>query len=111
MNTVYIYLAFAILAEVIATTALKASAEFTRVLPSMISIVGYCISLYLLTHVLRTVPLGIAYALWSGLGMVLVTLVGIWVYKQPLDFAAILGMGLIISGVVVINVFSVTMRH
>lgn len=111
MSAVYTYLAIAIIAEVIATSALKASAEFTRLLPSLIAIAGYSVSLYLLTMVLRTVPLGVAYALWSGLGMVLVTLVGVWVYKQPLDLPAVLGMGLIISGVLVINLFSVTIRH
>lgn len=107
----YIYLALAIIAEVAATSALKASEEFTRLVPSLIVIVGYGVAFYLLTLVLRVIPVGVTYAIWSGLGIVLVTVVGIFLYKQIPDLPAIIGMGLIISGVVVINVFSKTAGH
>lgn len=107
----YLYLTIAIIAEVIATSALKASAEFTKFIPSIIVVVGYCISFYFLTLVLRSIPLGISYAIWSGLGIVLVTLIGIFVYKEIPDGPAIIGMGLIIAGVVVINLFSKTTVH
>ena len=96
----------AILSEVSATSALKASAEFTRLIPSLIVVVGYGLSFYFMTLVLRTLPLGITYAIWSGLGIVLVSLVGMFFYKQVPDVAAVLGMGLIIAGVVVIHLFS-----
>jgi small multidrug resistance pump len=107
----YLYLAVAIVAEVAATSALKASEEFTKLVPSLIVIVGYVISFYLLTRVLRTIPVAITYAVWAGLGIVLVTVVGAFLYKQIPDVAAVLGMGLIIAGVVVIHVFSKTIGH
>jgi small multidrug resistance pump len=104
----YLLLAIAIIAEVAATSALKASEEFTRLVPSMIVIVGYGIAFYLLTLVLRVMPIGITYAVWSGVGIVLVAVVGFFLYRQTPDIPAIIGMGLIISGVVVIHVFSRT---
>lgn len=107
----YLYLALAIVAEVAATSALKASEEFTRLVPSLIVIFGYGLAFYLLTLVLRTIPVGITYALWSGIGIVLVAVAGAVLYKQIPDVPAILGMGLIIAGVVVINVFSKTISH
>ena len=107
----YIYLAVAIVAEVAATSALKASEEFTKLVPSLIVIVGYMISFYLLTRVLRTIPVGITYAVWAGVGIVLVALVGAVIYKQIPDLAAAIGMGLIVAGVVVIHVFSKTISH
>lgn len=107
----YLYLAIAIIAEVTATSALKASAEFTKLTPSLIVVFGYGIAFYFMTLVLRTIPLGITYAVWSGLGIVLVAIVGALLYKQTPDFAAIVGMGLIISGVAVIHVFSKTINH
>ena len=107
----YSYLAIAIIAEVIATSALKASEEFTKLVPSLIVIIGYGASFYFLTHVLKTIPVGVTYAIWSGLGIVLVTIVGVILYKQTPDFPAVLGMGLIVAGVVVINVFSKTVGH
>ncbi|EEF81181.1 DMT family transporter [Methylophaga thiooxydans] len=107
----YLYLAIAIIAEVAATSALKASEEFTRLVPSVIVVVGYCIAFYFLTLVLRVIPIGITYAIWSGVGIVLVALVGFLLYKQTPDMPAIIGMGLIILGVVVINVFSKTISH
>ena len=102
----YFYLAIAIISEVAGTSALKASAQFTRLVPSLIVVVGYTLSFYMLTLVLKTLPLSITYALWSGLGMILVALVGVYFYKQSLDFPALLGIALIILGVVVMQLFS-----
>ena len=107
----YLYLAIAIVAEVIATSALKASDEFTRLVPSMVVVVGYGAAFYFMTLVIRTIPIGITYAIWSGLGIVLIAAVGFFYYRQALDLPAIIGMGLIVSGVVVINVFSNTAAH
>ncbi|MCP4009159.1 MAG: multidrug efflux SMR transporter [Proteobacteria bacterium] len=107
----YLYLTIAIVTEVVATSALKASAEFTKLFPSLIVIVGYGISFYFMTLVLRTIPIGITYAVWSGVGIVLVAVVGALLYRQVPDLPAIIGMGLIIIGVVVIHVFSKTISH
>jgi small multidrug resistance pump len=106
----YIYLAIAIIAEVTATSALKASAEFTKFVPSTTVVVGYGIAFYFLTLVLRTIPIGITYAIWSGLGIVLVAVVGAILYKQIPDIPAIMGMGLIILGVIAIHAFSKTVN-
>lgn len=107
----YLYLTIAIVAEVIATSSLKASEEFTRLIPSVIVIVGYIVAFYFLMLVLRTIPVGISYAIWSGLGIVLVTVAGAVLYKEIPDLPAIIGMGLIIAGVVVINLFSKNIGH
>lgn len=107
----WVAIALAIIAEVIATTALKASNEFTRLIPTLIVIVGYGIAFYLMTISLRVLPVGIMYAIWSGLGIVLISVIGWVVYKQVLDVPAMIGMGLIIAGVVVINVFSTSVGH
>ena len=107
----YFYLAIAIIAEVAATSALKASAEFTRLVPSLIVIVGYGVAFYFMTLVLRTIPVGITYAVWAGLGIVLVTIVGAILYKEIPDLPAVIGIGLIVAGVVVINVYSKTISH
>ncbi len=107
----YLYLALAIAAEVIATSALKASAEFSKLWPSVIVVVGYCVAFYFLALVLRTIPVGISYAIWSGLGIVFITLVGIVLYKEIPDVPALIGMGLIIAGVIVINLFSKMTAH
>lgn len=107
----YLYLAIAIVAEVGATSALKASEEFTRLLPSLIVIIGYGIAFYFMTLVLRSIPVGITYAIWAGMGIVLVALVGAVLYKQTPDLPAVIGMGLIVAGVIVINVFSKTVSH
>lgn len=107
----YVYLSIAIIAEVIATGALRASQGFTVVLPSAISILGYVVAFYFLSLTLKTMPVGIAYAIWSGVGIVLISLVGWLVYKQSLDLPAITGMGLIMAGVVVINIWSKTAAH
>lgn len=106
MKMAYLYLAVAIVAEVAATSALKASAQFTKLMPSLVVIVGYGVAFYMLTLVLETIPVGLSYAIWSGLGIVLVTIVAAIVYRQIPDLPALIGIGLIISGVVVINVFS-----
>lgn len=111
MNTTYMILTCAIIAEVIATSALARSDGFGRLVPSLIAIVGYSLALWLLSIVLRTVPAGVAYAIWSGLGVVLIALVAWLWYRQPLDLPAIIGIGLIMSGVVVINLFSRTSGH
>ncbi|MFV8781762.1 DMT family transporter [Microbulbifer sp. SA54] len=108
MKLPYLYLGIAIVAEVAATSALKASAQFTKLWPSIVVIVGYGIAFYMLTLVLEHIPVGVSYAIWSGLGIVLVAIVGALVYRQVPDPAAMIGMGLIIAGVVVINVFSKT---
>ena len=102
----YLYLTIAIIAEVAATSALKASAEFTRLYPSLIVVVGYGVAFYFMTLVLRTIPVGITYAIWSGLGIVLIAIAGVFFYKQTLDIPAISGLFLIIAGVIVIQVFS-----
>ncbi len=99
----YVYLALAILMEVIATTALKSSDGFTRLWPSLVAIIGYSLAFYGLSLCLRTLPVGIVYALWSGLGIVLVTLLAWWIHDQRLDSTALLGMGLITAGVLVIQ--------
>lgn len=104
----YLYLAIAIIAEVTATSALKASEEFTKLVPSIIVVIGYAIAFYFMTLVLRVMPVGVTYAIWSGLGIVLVTIAGFVLYDQTPDIAAILGMGLIILGVVVMHIFSKT---
>lgn len=107
----YIYLFVAIVAEVLGTSALKASQEFTRFWPSLAVVVGYALTFYMLTLVLRTIPVGIAYALWAGLGIVLVTLIGVVVFGEKLDLPAVLGLAMIIAGVVVIQVFSRVSAH
>lgn len=107
----YLYLFIAIVTEVIATSALKACQEFTKLVPSLIVTIGYGISFFFFTLVLRTIPVGIAYALWAGLGIVLVALVGVIFYRQALDLPAVIGIGLIVSGVVVVNVFSKSIAH
>jgi len=101
----YLYFAAAIVSEVVATSALKASQQFTRFIPSLIVVLGYCISFYLVTLVLKTIPVGITYAIWAGVGIVLVALVGAILYKKIPDLPAIIGMGFISAGVVTINVF------
>lgn len=107
----YLYLALAIVAEVIATSALKPSQEFTKLVPSLIVIVGYGAAFYFLTLVLKTIPVGIAYAIWAGMGVVLVAIVAAVLFKQVPDLPAIIGMVLIVSGVVVIHLFSDTAVH
>ncbi len=107
----WLALAIAIVAEVIGTTALKASNEFTRLWPSLIVAVGYGTAFYFMSICMRVLPVGIMYAIWSGMGIVLVSIIGWVVYKQTLDVPAMIGMGLIIAGAIVINVFSKSVVH
>ncbi|WP_369827691.1 SMR family transporter [Acidovorax sp. 56] len=107
----YALLGAAILAEVIGTSALKASEGFTRPLPSALTAVAYVAAFYALSLTLKTVPLGIAYGVWSGVGIVLVSAVGWVLYDQRLDTAALLGIGLILAGVLVIHLFSRSTGH
>lgn len=102
----YLYLAIAIVAEVIGTSALKAAEGFTRLAPSLAVIVGYGTAFYFLSLALKVIPVGIAYAIWSGVGVALITLIGWIVFKQRLDAPALAGLALIVAGVVVIQVFS-----
>ncbi|MFO0146603.1 MAG: DMT family transporter [Betaproteobacteria bacterium] len=102
----YLYLAIAILAEVIGTSALKAAHGFTRFWPSVVVVLGYGIAFYFLSLALRTIPVGVAYALWSGVGVALITLIGWVVLHQKLDPPALIGIGLIVAGVIVIQFFS-----
>jgi len=111
MSFNFVYLAVAIVAEVIATSALKASEAFTRPLPVAVTVAGYAVAFYCLAMTLRTIPVGIAYAIWSGLGIVLISLIGVFWFRQSLDLPAILGLALIIAGVVVINLFSQSVAH
>lgn len=107
----WLILGVAIISEVIATSALKASEGFTRLLPSTLVVVGYGIAFYCLSLVLRTLPVGIVYAIWSGVGVALIALVGWLLYGQALDLPAIVGLTLIVAGVIVLNVFSKTVAH
>jgi small multidrug resistance pump len=106
-----VYLAVAIVAEVIATSALKASDAFTKPVPLIITAIGYAVAFYFLALTLRSIPVGIAYAIWSGLGIVLISLVGVLWFRQSLDAPAIAGLTLIVAGVIVINVFSNSVAH
>lgn len=111
MPTQYIVLLLAVAAETIGTAALQASEQFSKLVPSVVVVIAYAISFYLLALALRTIPLGIAYALWSALGIVFIALIGFLVYGQKLDLPAILGIGLILSGIVVIHLFSNSASH
>ncbi|MGO3346307.1 MAG: DMT family transporter [Marinomonas sp.] len=107
----YVILCLAICCEVFATMALKASDSFSKLMPTCLAIAAYVVAFYLLTIVMRTMPTGIAYAIWSGLGVVLISLFGYWFANEKLDLAACVGMILIVTGVIVINVFSTTVNH
>lgn len=111
MKIGHLYLGIAIVAEVVATSALKASEGFTRPLPSLVVALGYGVAFYFLSLVLKTVPMGVAYAIWSGVGIVLIAPIGWLLMKQPLDLPALLGIGLIVAGVAVIQLFSKTVAH
>lgn len=107
----WLALAIAVCGEVTATTALKASNEFTRLVPSIVVVIGYGIAFYFMAISMRVLPVGIMYAIWSGMGIVLVSIIGWLVYKQALDLPSMIGMGLIIAGVIVINLFSKSVGH
>ena len=105
------YLAIAIVGEVIATSFLRASAGFTQLVPSVIVVVGYCITFYFFSLALQTIPVGIGYAIWSGVGIILVSIIAFFAYGQTLDLPALIGLGLILAGVLVINIFSHSSAH
>ena len=107
----YVYLLAAVLAETIGTTALQASQQFTRLVPVVIVIVAYGASFFLMSLTLKVMPVGIVYAIWSGLGIVLIAAIGFIVFGQRIDLPAVLGMGLIIAGILVIHLFSTSASH
>ena len=108
---VWVWLVGAVGLEVVGTTALQASQQFTRPLPSLVVVIAYGLAFYLLAIALRHFPVGIAYAMWSGMGIVFIAIIGFAVFGQKLDVAAILGIALILAGIVVINLFSTTATH
>ena len=107
----WLFLAIAIVSEITATSALKASAGFTRIVPSIVVVAGYALSFYFLSLTLKAIPIGSAYAIWAGLGIVLLAIIGWVVYDQQLDTAAIVGMSFILTGVLILNLFSKTASH
>ena len=107
----YLFLLLAVVAEVVATSALKASENFSRLIPSILVVAGYGTAFTLLSLTLKTLPLGVAYAIWSGVGTALVAVVGWLVYKQHLDLPAIAGIALIIAGTIVLNLCSNVSGH
>ncbi len=108
---VYLYLLIAIVSEVAGTSALKASDGFTRLGPSLITLVGYALAFYFLSLTLSAIPVGLAYAVWSGVGIVLIALIGVLWFGQTLDAAALIGLALILAGVLTINLFSASVTH
>lgn len=111
MPTHYIYLIFAIITETVGTMALQASHQFTRFWPSTILVIAYGLSFYFMALTLKTMPVGVVYAIWSGLGIVLIALMGYLVFGQKQDFPAIIGMVMIVAGILVIHLFSKTSGH
>jgi small multidrug resistance pump len=107
----WLFLFGAIAAEVIGTTALKATHGFTRLAPSVVVVAAYALAFYLLSRTMQTIPMSISYAVWSGVGIVLITLIGYMVYHQSLDLPALVGLGLILAGVLVIHLFSKSVAH
>ena len=102
---------FAVLSEVIATTSLKFSEGFTKLIPSLVVVVGYGLSFYLLSMTLKIMPIGIAYAFWSGIGIILTVIIGKFIWNESLDWARVTGIILIILGILIINLFSKTTAH
>ncbi len=111
MTKAYFFLVIAIAAETIGTVALQSSHQFTRLVPSIIVVIGYVISFYFMALVLQYMPVGIVYAIWSGLGIVFIAAIGYFAFNQRLDIPAILGMGLILAGILVIHLFSTSATH
>ncbi|MGN6086531.1 DMT family transporter [Trinickia sp.] len=107
----YLWLAIAIVAEVIGTSALRASEGFTRLAPALVVVAGYGLAFYCLSMTLKSMPVGIVYAIWSGVGIVLITLVAMVLYRQIPDLPAVAGLSLIVAGVVVLNLFSNMQAH
>lgn len=108
---IYLYLTVAIALEVVATSALKMSDGFTKLTPSIVTLVGYGFAFFFLSLTLRTMPVGVVYALWSGIGIVFIAAIGYFYFRQPLDLPAIIGLVLIIAGVLIVNLFSKTVGH
>ena len=107
----WLYLFIAIISEVIGTSALKSSQGFTRLMPSLLVVAGYAAAFYFLSLTLTSIPVGVAYAIWSGLGILLVSLAGYVLYHQTLDLPAVLGIALIVAGVVILSLFSKSAAH
>ncbi|EAU42915.1 putative mebrane transport protein [Fulvimarina pelagi HTCC2506] len=107
----YIYLLIAILCEIVGTTALKTTDGFTRLAPSLVTIIAYALAFYFLSLPLRSLPVGIVYAIWSGTGIVLLALIDLFWFRSSIDFAGFAGLSLILAGVLVINLFSQTVGH
>src|SRR6476620_3855506 len=107
----YLYLAIAVVAEVAGTVALKASAEFTKLMPSIVVVVGYAIAFFFLALTLRTIPVGIAYAVWGGAGIALIVVAGAVLFNEIPDLPAVIGVGLIVVGAVIVNTMSLTSVH
>lgn len=107
----WLYLAIAIIGEVIATSFLRASAGFTQLVPSIVVVIGYGVTFYFFSLALQVIPVGIGYAIWSGVGIILVSIIAYFAYGQTLDLPALLGIGLILAGVLVINLFSQSSTH
>ena len=107
----YIYLILAVLFETIGTTALQASQQFSRVGPTIVVIVAYALAFYLLGLTLKFMPVGVVYAIWSGLGIVFIACIGVIVFGQRLDLPAVIGLGLIIAGILVIHLLSNSTQH
>ena len=111
MPSHYIWLFFAILTETIGTTALQASEQFTRFWPSLAVVVFYALSFYFMSVTLKVMPVGIVYAIWSGLGIVLIAIIGLVIFGQRLDAPAVLGLAMIVGGIVIIHLFSRSAAH
>lgn len=107
----WLFLGVAIFCEVVATSSLKASQEFSKLIPSVIVVIGYIGAFYFLSLALKTIPVGIAYAIWAGFGIVAVAAISWFLYGQKLDFHAIIGIALILSGVIILNLFSKAVAH
>ncbi|MCP3971004.1 MAG: QacE family quaternary ammonium compound efflux SMR transporter [Rhodobacteraceae bacterium] len=107
----YIALILAILTETIGTSAMQASQQFTRLVPSVLVVVAYALSFYFLAVVLKYIPVGVAYAIWSGVGIVFIALIGQFFFDQRLDLPAVLGIAMILAGLLVIHLFSGNASH
>lgn len=111
MIKTYLILLLAIVLETAATSCLKQSEQFSKLVPSVLTVIGYAASFYCLSVVLKSMPMGIAYAIWSGIGIILIAIIGRIIFGQQLDVAAVIGISLIIIGVIVINLFSTSASH
>ncbi|MDM1048738.1 MULTISPECIES: DMT family transporter [Sphingobacterium] len=107
----YLFLALAIISEVVGSSFLNASQQFTKPIPAIVTVVAYGLCFYFLSIALKTIPLGMAYAIWGGLGIILTAIVSVVIFRHSLDLPAVLGIMLIVAGVVVLNVFSKSMSH